>query len=78
MSGEIVFNLGSPCADDLRAAGFVVAAHYDGGSPADRYTVWLLTIEVMDIRVALRGSGKTDAEALDQIRREFSRRWEKR
>lgn len=77
MSGEVVFNLGSPSADDLRTAGFAVAAHYDTGAPIDRRTTWLLTVDVMGTLVALRASGKTDAEALDQIRREFSRRWEK-
>jgi hypothetical protein len=72
----ITFNLGSSSVDDLRAIGFVVDAHYDYTEGDEPRTFWLLTINLMGAIVALKGRGKTDADALDQIRREFAARWE--
>lgn len=77
MTEVITFDLGSSSADDLRAAGFTVAVHNDYRQGGERFTFWLLTIDVMGTTIALKGEGRTDAEALDQIRRAFSARWEK-
>lgn len=65
--------LGRATPDDLRAAGWAVAAHYDHG----QNTVWLLT----RCDRAVWGESMYDAVALDQIRHQVltgtasSRRW---
>ncbi len=51
-------------ADDIRALGWAVAVHTDyrlGGVP---HTFWLFTKG----EIAIKGEGRTDAEALDQVR----------
>jgi hypothetical protein len=50
--------------DDLRTLGWAVAVHNDYRQDGVPYTFWLLT---KDGR-AVKGEGRTDAEALDQIR----------
>lgn len=57
-------------ADDIREAGWAVAVHNDyrqGGVPM---TFWLFTKG----NVCVKGEGKTDAEALDQIRAQLETR----
>jgi hypothetical protein len=49
---------------DLRAAGWSVAVHNDYRQDGKRYTFWLM---VKDGR-ALKGEGRTDGDALDEIR----------
>jgi hypothetical protein len=51
-------------ADDLRAAGWAVAVHNDYRLNGEAHTFWLFT---KDGR-AVKGEGKTDAEALAQVR----------
>ena len=55
-------NSGSP--DDLRALGWSVAVHNDYRQNGLSYTFWLM---VQGER-ALKGEGRTDGEALNQIR----------
>lgn len=64
-------------ADDLRSKGFKVAVHNDYELNGERFTFWLLTIPLGNqhghaIVRAFKGEGKTDAEALDQIRGRFA------
>lgn len=54
---------GSP--DDLRAYGFEVTAHLDYQHEGKPRTFWCLTLGPL----AFKGTGATDAEALDEIRR---------
>lgn len=63
-SGGLGGPSGSP--EDLRAAGWSVAAHNDYRLSGKRFTFWLMTKGVR----CLKGEGSTDAEALDQIRAE--------
>ncbi len=51
-------------ADDIRALGWAVAVHNDYRQNGEAYTFWLFT---KDGR-AIKGEGRTDAEALDQVR----------
>ena len=56
--------LAAGSADDIRALGWAVAVHNDyrlGGIP---HTFWLFTKG----EIAVKGEGRTDAEALDQVR----------
>ena len=53
-------------ADDIRAAGWVVAVHNDYTLNGEPFTFWLFT---KDGR-AVRGEGRTDADALAVVRRE--------
>lgn len=55
-------NSASP--DDLRAKGWMVAVHNDYRLGAELYTFWLFT---KDHR-CVKGEGRTDAEALNQVR----------
>lgn len=57
------------CPDDLRAKGWTVAVHNDYEQGGERFTFWLMTKKGSNI--ALKGEGKTDAEALDQIREQI-------
>lgn len=53
------------CPDDLREAGWSVAVHNDYSQDGRKYTFWLFTHH--DGRW-IKGEGRTDAEALRQIR----------
>lgn len=55
--------------DDLRAAGWSVAVHNDYRINGESHTFWLFTHP--DGRYA-KGEGRTDAEALDQVRTALS------
>ena len=57
--------LGASLPDDIRAAGWVVAVHNDYVLQGERNTFWLFTHH--DGRW-VKGEGKTDADALNQIR----------
>ena len=50
----------------LRDAGWMVAVHNDYRMAGERYTFWLFVRDA----VAFRGEGKTDADALAQVRRQ--------
>lgn len=50
--------------DDIRAAGWVVAVHNDYRVSGEPHTFWLFT---KDGR-AVRGEGRTDADALNEVR----------
>lgn len=56
---------GASSPDDLRALGWTVAVHNDYRLGGDAHTFWLLTHSDGHW---LKGEGRTDAEALDQIR----------
>jgi hypothetical protein len=56
-------------SDDIRAAGWTVAVHNDYRLNGEAHTFWLFT---KDGRCA-KGEGKTDAEALTQVRAEIKR-----
>lgn len=51
------------CADDIRALGWSVAVHNDYRLNGEPHTFWLFT---KDGR-AVKGEGRTDAEALAQV-----------
>lgn len=51
-------------ANDLRVRGWSVAAHNDYRQNGEAFTFWLMTKQDR----ALKGEGRTDAEALNQIR----------
>lgn len=53
--------------DDIRAEGWMVAVHNDYRLNGELYTFWLFTKG----EKAIKGEGKTDAEALDQIRQKL-------
>ncbi len=53
--------------DDIRAQGWVVAVHNDYRLNGEPYTFWLFTKGER----AIKGEGKTDAEALGQIRKKI-------
>ena len=53
--------------DDIRAAGWMVAVHNDYRQNGERYTFWLFTKGDR----AVKGEGRTDAEALNEIRRKL-------
>lgn len=50
--------------DDLRAQGWTVAVHNDYRLNGEPHTFWLFTKDGM----AIKGEGRTDAEALNQCR----------
>ena len=62
---------GSPNPDDLRAKGWVVAVHNDYRVSGIPYTFWLFTHRHSPR--SIRGEGESDAEALDEVRREIER-----
>ena len=64
-----VTKCGSP--DDLREQGWSVAVHNDYRLHGESFTFWLLTKNER----ALKGEGRTDGEALNQIRERLA--WEK-
>jgi hypothetical protein len=55
---------GSSSADDLREAGWMVAAHDDHNDAFGFYTIWLFFKDDLSIS----GRGRTDAFALDIVR----------
>lgn len=55
---------GAGCADDLRALGWSVAVHNDYRLSEQAFTFWLFTKDGS----AIKGEGRTDAEALNQVR----------
>lgn len=57
-------------AEDLRAAGWSVAVHNDYLLNGERWTFWGFSKG----REWVRGEGRTDKEALDQVRAELKRR----
>lgn len=71
--------LGSGCPDDLRAAGLMVSCHNDymqaehPGGPKVRHTFWSFTLDSQRLGlIAFVGEGRTDAEALDHVRRDLA------
>jgi hypothetical protein len=58
--------LGSQC-NDLRAEGWAVAVHNDYHQNGELYTFWLFTKG----HLAVKGEGRTDTDALNQVRREI-------
>ena len=69
-----VFNLSQnkSSPDDLRYQGFKVAVHNDYILNGEEYTFWLMTKKYNNVTLAFRGEGKTDEEALNQIREQVS------
>ena len=69
-----VFNLSQnkSSPDDLRYQGFKVAVHNDYVLNGEEYTFWLMTKKYNNVTLAFRGVGKTDEEALNQIREQVS------
>ena len=67
---ELSQNKSSP--DDLRYQGFKVAVHNDYVLNGEEYTFWLMTKKYNNVILAFRGEGKTDEEALNQIREQVS------
>lgn len=65
--GSATATLDARSADDLRAKGWSVAVHNDYRINGEPHTFWLLTHGDR----AIKGEGKTDVEALNQIRRTF-------
>jgi len=53
--------------DDIRAKGWMVGVHNDYRQGGELFTFWLFTKEDR----AVKGEGKTDAEALNEIRRKL-------
>lgn len=66
--GEPVTDYPPASPDDLRAAGWAVAVHNDYRLGGKTHTFWLLTQNGR----AVKGEGRTDAEALDAIRAEVA------
>lgn len=54
--------------NDLRLKGFKVAVHNDYVLNGEDFTFWLMTKKYNNVTLAFRGEGKTDEEALNQIR----------
>lgn len=59
---------GESLPDDIRAAGWVVAVHNDYRLDGVAHTFWLFTKGDQ----CVKGEGKTDAEALNQIRNKLA------
>ena len=60
----------SHIADDIRARGLNVAVHNDYQQDGEHYTFWLFTDPASG--KWFKGEGKSDAEALDQIRAQLA------
>lgn len=58
--------------NDLRLKGFKVAVHNDYVLNGEEYTFWLMTKKYNNVTLAFRGEGKTDEEALNQIREQVA------
>ncbi|HVQ44536.1 MAG TPA: hypothetical protein VMT30_06225 [Candidatus Saccharimonadia bacterium] len=58
------------CADDIRAAGWCVAVHNDYRLADVPMTFWLFTHA--ETGRFVQGEGCTDAQALDEIRKQLS------
>lgn len=56
--------------DDIRAAGWVVAIHNDYWQDGCQHTFWLFTMKTDGAGDGqyVKGEGRTDAEALDEVR----------
>ena len=54
--------------NDLRLKGFKVAVHNDYVLNGEDFTFWLMTKKYNNVTLAFKGEGKTDEEALNQIR----------
>ena len=69
-----VFNLSQnkSSPDDLRYQEFKVAVHNDYVLNGEEYTFWLMTKKYNNVTLAFRGEGKTDEEALNQIREQVA------
>jgi len=69
-----VFNLSQnkSSPEDLRYQGFRVAVHNDYMLNGEDYTFWLMTKKYNNVTLAFRGEGKTDEEALNQIREQVA------
>ena len=61
------FRMGDPTPDDIRAAGWMVAVHNDYRMAGTIHTFWLFTKGDH----CVKGEGRTDIEALDQVRSEL-------
>lgn len=61
-------NYGSDSADDLRGQGWRVAIHSDYELGGEMHTFWLVTKDTEQGTIALKGEGKFDSKALDDIR----------
>lgn len=61
---------GSPLTDDLHQEGLVVAIHNDYKLSNINHTFWLMIKD----NIAYKGEGKTNIEALDQIREQYQKR----
>lgn len=59
---------GSPTPDDLRDAGWAVAIHNDYRQNGESHTFWLFTKAMAGGIRGAKGEGRTDVEALDQVR----------
>ena len=68
--GVTRFNIGSPLPDDIRAAGWIVGVHNDYILAGERFTLWLFTNGDNQF---VRGEGRTDTDALDNVRSEINR-----
>jgi len=53
--------------DDIRVAGWMVAVHNDYRQDSELHTFWLFTKGDR----AVKGEGKSDAEALNEVRRKL-------
>ena len=56
--------------DDIRAAGWAVAVHNDYRQQGEPHTFWLFTKNGR----CVKGEGRTDAEALSQVRADLTYR----
>lgn len=61
------FTVAVASADDIRAAGWAVAAHNDYKQGGESYTFWLFTKDGK----AVKGEARTDAEALNLVRKQI-------
>jgi hypothetical protein len=61
------YDAGLSSPDDLRAAGWSVAVHNDYRLNGENMTFWLFTHGSF----AVKGEGRTDAEALDEVREQI-------
>ena len=62
--------------DDIRKAGWSVAVHNDYRLKGEFHTFWLFTKPIewfqnLDIQASVKGEGRSDAEALNQIRKKI-------
>lgn len=60
------------CADDIRRLGWAVAVHNDYKLNGEKFTFWLFTKGNTNVK----GEGRTDREALDQVRNQIATSWD--